>query len=147
MTRLGFNPTTICAQIQQARLWIKCILVYFSYFEKIKVGVWYHLALYIRVTPPHINFEFQKQSLWNLVCISWHLSPSQRRTSKIPPISLCVCICIPLIVARQRLGKYIPAAMNARNNRRNFGLVIFYVIRVMSKKSRRIMLLITSLFT
>jgi hypothetical protein len=39
------------------------------------------------------------------VCISWHLSPSQRRTSWIPPISLCACMCIPPIVARQRLGK------------------------------------------
>jgi hypothetical protein len=33
------------------------------------------------------------------------MSPSQRRTSEIPPINLCVCMCIPPIVARQRLSK------------------------------------------
>jgi hypothetical protein len=53
--------------------------------------------------------------------------------------SVCLYTYTP-IVARQRLSKYIPAATNARNNRRNFGRVVFYMIRVMSKKSRRLML-------
>jgi hypothetical protein len=41
---------------------------------------------------PLLTFECMNQSLWNLVCtrISWHLSISQRLTSKIPPISLCL---------------------------------------------------------
>jgi hypothetical protein len=30
-----------------------------------------------------------------LVCISWHLCPSQWRTSQILPINLCVRMCIP----------------------------------------------------
>jgi hypothetical protein len=59
-----------------------------------------------------------------LVCISWHLSPSQWHISQIPPISLCVCMCIPLLslgkglvkgispfVARQQPGKDVPAGM------------------------------------
>jgi hypothetical protein len=54
-----------------------------------------------------VTFECLDQSLWNLVCISWHVGPPQRRTSQIPPISLCVCTCIPPIVARQRLGKIL----------------------------------------
>jgi hypothetical protein len=45
---------------------------------------------------PLLTFECLNQSLWNLILISWHLSPSQRSTSWIPPISLCVCMCIPL---------------------------------------------------
>jgi hypothetical protein len=57
--------------------------------------------------------------------------PTQRHTSQIPPISLCVCMCIPPIVARQRigkvfpffvarqrLGKHISAAANTRSTRR-----------------------------
>jgi hypothetical protein len=49
--------------------------------------------------------------------ISWQLSSSQRLTSYIPTITLCVCICVPPIVARQRLGKHIPATTNKGNNR------------------------------
>jgi hypothetical protein len=68
--------------------------------------------------------------------ISWHLSPSQWRTSQIPLISLCVCMSIsPLIVARQRLGKYVPAATNTRNNRRIVGRVVLYALRVILKES------------
>jgi hypothetical protein len=53
-----------------------------------------------------------------------------------PSISLCVCKCIPPIVARQRLGevypsfharqllgKHVPAATNTSNNRRTVGHV------------------------
>jgi hypothetical protein len=39
------------------------------------------------------------------------LSPSQRLNSQIPPISLCVCMCIPPIIAWQRLSKNVTAAM------------------------------------
>jgi hypothetical protein len=45
---------------------------------------------------PLSTFESLIQSLWNLVCISRHLSPSQWHTWRIPPNSLCVCMCIPL---------------------------------------------------
>jgi hypothetical protein len=37
---------------------------------------------------PSLNF------LWNVVCIKWQLSPSQRRTSQIPPISVCLRLCV-----------------------------------------------------
>jgi hypothetical protein len=33
------------------------------------------------VSPSQPTFEWLNQSLWNLVCISWQLNPSQRRTS------------------------------------------------------------------
>jgi hypothetical protein len=44
-------------------------------------------------------------------------------------------LCIPPIVARQRLGKHVPAATNACNNRRIIGRVISYAVRVLSKES------------
>jgi hypothetical protein len=43
--------------------------------------------------PTPLTFERLNQSLWNLVCTSCHLSPLQRRTTEILPISLCVCMC------------------------------------------------------
>jgi hypothetical protein len=39
-----------------------------------------------------IDFWMAETILRNLICISWLLSPSQHRTSQIPPISLCACI-------------------------------------------------------
>jgi hypothetical protein len=73
-------------------------LAYFPYFEKIKAGL-----CDLHESPP-LTFDCLNQSLLNLVCISWHLSPSQRRT-----LSLCVCMCIPPIAARQTLGKVYPS--------------------------------------
>jgi hypothetical protein len=55
-----------------------------------------------------INFECFNYSLWNLACISWQLSPSQRRTSWNPPISRCVRLCILPTIERQRLGEVHP---------------------------------------
>jgi hypothetical protein len=49
--------------------------------------------------------------------------------------SVCVCVC----VYRQRLSKRFTASENTqytRNNRRNAGRVIFYAVRVRSKKNR-----------
>jgi hypothetical protein len=46
-----------------------------------------------------------------------------------PSISLCVCIrvCIPPIVAGQRLGSTVPAVTNTLNNRRIVGRVCLWV--------------------
>jgi hypothetical protein len=64
--------------------------------------------------------------------MSWHLSPSQRRTSS-PPFTLCVCI--PSVVAKQRLGKHFFAAMNTRNNTRIVGRVYLWVLLLLWKIS------------
>jgi hypothetical protein len=40
-----------------------------------------------------------------------------------------------LIVARQRLSKHIPEVMNAGNNRKIVGRVVFYTVRDISKES------------
>jgi hypothetical protein len=67
--------------------------------------------------------------------ISWKLSPSQRRTSYIPSISLCVYMCILPIVARQRLGKHVPSATSTCNNTRIIERIIFCAVRFLSKES------------
>jgi hypothetical protein len=100
----------------------------------------------LSVTPsPPSTFECLNQSLWNLVCVSWHLSPSQRLTSYTPAISLCVCLCIPPVVATQRLGKHVLAAANRGYNRRIVGSVIFCAVRVLWKESLWICVSVVSL--
>jgi hypothetical protein len=46
-----------------------------------KVGLCNLHPVCVSVYPPPICFEWRNQSLRNLICISWHLSPSQRRSS------------------------------------------------------------------
>jgi hypothetical protein len=41
-----------------------------------------------------------------------------------------VCICIPPIVTRQRLGRYVAAETNTRNNVRIVGGVVFNTVHV-----------------
>jgi hypothetical protein len=63
---------------------------------------------------PLSTFEWLNQSLWNLVCISWHLSQSQRDTF-INPSHQSVCLYMyPPIVARLRLGKNFTTATNTQ---------------------------------
>jgi hypothetical protein len=88
----------------------------------------------VSMYPSPSNFEYLNQSLWNLVRVSWQLSPSQWSTSQIRPNSLCACMCISLIVVRQQLDKHVPAATNTLNNRKIVGCVIFYAVRVLSKE-------------
>jgi hypothetical protein len=95
-----------------------------------------YVSLPLCICDSPTNFECVNQSSWNLVRISWHLSPSQWCTWQIPPISLCVCMCIPLMVARQRLCRHVPAAMNICKNWRIIRGIIFYVFRIALKESR-----------
>jgi hypothetical protein len=65
----------------------------------------------------------------------------------LPSVCVSVCVsllslqgngtvnCIPLIAARQRLSKHIPAARNTCNSTRNVGRVILYAVRILSKES------------
>jgi hypothetical protein len=41
-------------------------------------------------------------------------------------------MCIPLVAARQRLGKDVPSSTNTHDNKRIIGRVIFYAVRVLS---------------
>jgi hypothetical protein len=83
---------------------------------------------------PLIKF-WMSEPIFMTVCISWHLSPFQWRASWIRPISVCVCMCISPMGARQRLGTHVLAATNTRYNRRIVGGVIFYKFRDVSKDS------------
>jgi hypothetical protein len=49
-------------------------------------------------------------------------------------------MCISLSGARQRLGKHLSAVTNKHNNRRIVGGVVFYMVRVVSKESMRLVL-------
>jgi hypothetical protein len=69
------------------------LLDFFPYFDKNETRLM-RSSCCLCIPLPQSTFECLNQSLWNLVCISCYLSPSQRHI--IPPISLCVCMCIHL---------------------------------------------------
>jgi hypothetical protein len=108
------------------------LLASFSYFEKMKIGLCDNHA--VSMYSPLLIYECLNQSLWNLVCISWHPSPSQRHISWILCISLCVFVCVSSIVARQRPGISFTSATNTRNNRRIVGRIVFIAVHVVSRK-------------
>jgi hypothetical protein len=58
------------------------------------------------------------------------------------PEAVSLCVCIPLIVSRQRLGKRVSMAKNSHN--RIIGCVVFSAVRIVSKESRRLFLPKTS---
>jgi hypothetical protein len=62
--------------------WDRLSWVYWpTYLIKIKVDMSSPCCLCACVSPPPSTSECLNQSLWNMGCISWYLSPSQRRTS------------------------------------------------------------------
>jgi hypothetical protein len=106
----------------------------------------------VSMSPSPPTFNCLNQSLWNLLCA--HLNGVLYKS--LPPVCVSVCVslllllgkgsvkCIHNFSARQRLGKHVPAATNARDNKRIVGRVIFYVVRVVSKESKRLVLPRTS---
>jgi hypothetical protein len=68
-------------------------------------------------------------------------------TYYINPSHQSVCLYVYPIIAMQRLGKNVIAGNEyTRNNRRIVGSVVFYAVRVMSKKLMRLVLPRTSCF-
>jgi hypothetical protein len=113
-------------------------------------------CLYVCVSPP-LNFWmpepiFIKLGMYIMatepIWTAYILNPSHHS------VSVCVSLfsllgnssvnCIPLFIARQRLGENVTAATNTRNNRRIVAHSIFYAVRVVSKASRVLVLLRTS---
>lgn len=115
----------------------KLLFSLIPYSEKKWGGLWNHLAVFVCVCLPLPTSECLNQYLLNLACISWHLSPSERRTSEIPPIGHCDYMCVPHIIARQRLGKHVLSARNTHDNKKIF-VHVSYEVRVVWKESRRL---------
>lgn len=69
----------------------------------------------VSVCFPAIKFGIPEPVISKLVCLSWRLSPSQRRTSQIPPITLRMFICVWAIVARQLLRKNVTTEYTLNN--------------------------------
>jgi hypothetical protein len=79
--------------------------------KKVKVGLWddHAVCLSVNLYPPPPN---QLVNAWN-VRISCNLSPSQRRTSWISPINMCVCIRTPLSLLGNGSLKMVPRNTHA----------------------------------
>jgi hypothetical protein len=50
-------------------------------------------------------------------------------------VYICVCMCFPCIVARQRLGERSRCNEYVHNNRRIVGRIVFSAVHVISKKN------------
>jgi hypothetical protein len=63
------------------------------------------------VCPPLSTFKCLNQSLWSLVCTSWHMSHFSSVLYK-SLLSACVSVCVSHIVATQRLSEKFTAVTN-----------------------------------
>jgi hypothetical protein len=103
-----------------------------------KVGLCNVHAVCVSVNspPPLLTFRHLTQSLWNLVSRHWvHLNGVPHKSLSL----ICVYVallsllgngsvqCIAPFIARQRLGKQVPEAMNTRNMRRIVGRAYVWV--------------------
>jgi hypothetical protein len=70
-----FYRTTL-SYIPEGRT-LRAVFSLLSWIRKNRVGLWDHVAVCVCV-PPLLTFERLNQTLWNLLRISRHLSPSQR---------------------------------------------------------------------
>jgi hypothetical protein len=116
-------------------------LAYFPYFKKTRKYAYAISLLSVNHFPSIL--EWMDPSLWNLVCISRHLSPSQRRTSWFPPISLFLYV-YPPFVARQHLGKNVTARTNIHAKIEQLVGASFLYGPCLTKRSRRLILPRTS---
>jgi hypothetical protein len=81
----------------------------FFLFWKTKLGLCVSVYLLYKL----LNACTNLYETW-YIYISWHLSPSQRCTSQIPPISLCVYKCIPLSLIGNGSVRALPMTTNTQ---------------------------------
>jgi hypothetical protein len=93
------------------------------------------------IPAPDDRWRWMWSSRWNENC---HRKP--KYFEKTCP-NACSVKCIPQFGARQRLSKHVSAATNTCYNRRIVGRVVFYAVRVVSNKNKRLVLPRTSWFT
>jgi hypothetical protein len=95
-------------------------LDYFLILKKIKVGLWDLYAVCVSVNSLHwlSNAWTNLHETWYVYHGTWADLNGLLHES-LP--SVCVCICIPRNVARQRLSKHILAATDIYSNRRIVG--------------------------
>jgi hypothetical protein len=80
-----------------------------------------------------VYHRYQLLNAWTSLYETWCVyRGTWAHPNGVIPVSLCVCMCVPSIVAAQEPGKHIPAATNTRKNRRIVGRVVFYTVRVVS---------------
>jgi hypothetical protein len=86
------------------------------------------VTVYLWIAPTPLTFKCPKYCLSNWVCIRvwWQLSPSQRRTSLIPPINLWFYLCILLSLLGNGSVNTFPWQGGII-----YG-VVFYAVRVVS---------------
>jgi hypothetical protein len=100
-------------------------LAYVPYFKKESRPKRLPCRLCLCIPPPRLL------NTWTNLYEAWYVYHAiWASLIGVPPISLCVCLCIP-IIPRHRLGKHVPTATNTHN--RIVGRVVFCAFRVIWK--------------
>jgi hypothetical protein len=91
-------------------LFLRLFLAYFPYFEKIKVGLWDHHTVCLRI----LSTNFRKPEPFFMKLVMYIMKPESISTAYfIHPSRQSVCLYVnPPTVARQLLGKNVTAATN-----------------------------------
>jgi hypothetical protein len=121
---------------------------FLAHFPKVVLCDLRPVCVYMYPPPPHqdLNAWINLYETWYVYHGTWsHLNGGLHKS--LPSVCMSICMsllsllgngsvkCVPHNVARQRLGKHVPAATNTRDNRRIVGRVIFYAVRVLLKES------------
>lgn len=92
--------------------------------------------------PPLSTFESLSQSLQNLVCMPWHLSPSQLHEYR---QSVCASVGVfPSFMGKSLVKTLAWQRIHTQQKNFFFRLIIFYEACVLSKNSRGLFFSITS---
>jgi hypothetical protein len=114
-------------------------LAYFPYFEKIKVGLWDHLAFSVSVCVSPPKFWMPAPVRMKLVMYEYIMAPETISTAYlINPSHQSVSVCVPLSLLGNGSGTCLPSrclATNTCTNRRIVGSVVFCAVLIVSKES------------
>jgi hypothetical protein len=120
--------------------WIVTLFSLFWEYISRHMGSQYYLFVCVSLT---ITFLMLNKPLWNLVCISWHLSHLNDYFINPPQQPVCLSVS-PLSLLGNDSMKALLRQQCTDNKMKHFGCDIFYAAHVVSVESRRSVLPRTS---
>jgi hypothetical protein len=108
---------------------------------KYKSKLWDHITARVSVCVA----PYEHSNDWASFYETWYFMAPEPISTACFCVWVCVCVCVcvrarvrpsvrPSIIIKQGLGEHVRAATLARDNRRIIGRIIFFAVRVISKK-------------
>jgi hypothetical protein len=91
------------------------LLAYFSYFEKIKIGIWNHLAVWVSMYPPHqhLNVWTNLYETWYMYHATWaNLSGLFHKC--LPSVSVYMCVSFVSLLGKGSVKRSAPFVARQR---------------------------------